>query len=156
MKIDGLKLGHLRNDEHFQFMTEVYDAFREADPAALRVEAQFEAFAALYRVEDAVLKKITRSALTAEIHDADAERDRVFRGLADAVRSAANHFSPAVAEAAGRLRIVFDAYGNVARDAQGRACPGRRRRGAKITRDGFKGFVLFSRAAAQDSAVFAI
>jgi hypothetical protein len=114
MKIDGLKLGHLRNDEHFQFMTEVRDAFREADPAALRVEAQFEAFAALYRVEDAVLKKITKSALTAEIHDADAERDRVFRGMADAARSAANHFSPAVAEAAGRLRIVFDAYGNVA------------------------------------------
>jgi nicotinate-nucleotide pyrophosphorylase (carboxylating) len=39
MKIAKLKLTNLRNDEHFQFMTEVRDAFREADPAALRVES---------------------------------------------------------------------------------------------------------------------
>jgi hypothetical protein len=114
MKIQKLYFRNLRNDEHFQFMTDFANLVRRFTPAALRVTAQFDAFEALCRQEDEVLRKITKSALTAQIAEADAARDDVFRGMADAVLSASHHYNAPVREAGERLLIVLRTYGNVA------------------------------------------
>ncbi|MDR2882312.1 MAG: DUF6261 family protein [Alistipes sp.] len=113
MKIENIYLYRLRNDTHFQFMQYVVALVKEIGAEALRVEAQMAALTLLHSQEDEALKKIVRSALTDDIEDADHARDAVFRGLSDAVVSATNHYNPIVGEAARRLRIVFDTYGNV-------------------------------------------
>jgi hypothetical protein len=56
-----------------------------------------------------------KSEHTQRIAEADAVCDGVFRGMADTVKGALNHFSPAIRGAATRLEIVFDTYGNVAK-----------------------------------------
>jgi hypothetical protein len=113
MKIKGIKLSYLRNDEHFEFIQFVLAYVKEVGAAALKVEPQNEALAALHRQEDEALKKIVASALTARINAADAARDDVFRGLTAAVRSAAHDFDAANRTAAERLTIPLRAYGDV-------------------------------------------
>ena len=114
MKIDKLNLVNLRNDEHFQLNTEFRDAILKFGAAALKIETQFEPFQTLYVQEDEALKKITKSVITAEIQEADRRRDQLFRGIIDANKSALNHFSEDKQNAAKRLKVLFDTYGNVA------------------------------------------
>ena len=114
MKINGIKLSNLRNDEHFQFHFEFDKLVRKCGLAALKIETQFEAYVPLFKDEDTALKKIVKSAITPEIQEADKHRDHIFRGMADAHKAALNHFNPDKQNAAKRLKVVFDTYGNVA------------------------------------------
>jgi hypothetical protein len=63
---------------------------------------------------DEALKKIVKSEFTAKIHEADKARDEIYVGMAEMNAAALKHFSPEIRDAAGRLKIVFDTYGNVA------------------------------------------
>jgi len=114
MKFEKLTLSNLRNDEHFQFGAEFRDAVVRFDAAVLKIEPQFAAYLDLYNQEDTALKKIIKSAITAEIQDADSRRDQLFRGLAETNKTALKHFDAEVQAAARRLKIVFDTYGNLA------------------------------------------
>ena len=68
----------------------------------------------MYDIEDEGIKKIHKSAITAEIHAADKARDSIWFGMKKANLLALNHFDPEVVEAGKRLKILFDTYGNVA------------------------------------------
>jgi hypothetical protein len=114
MNIKKIHLRSLRNDEHFQFQTEFRDLIIAATPAALNIGQQYNVWLPLFEQEDDVLKKIVKSAITEDIQTADKHRDRIFRGMVDANKSALNHFQPAVHAAAKRLKVLFDTYGNVA------------------------------------------
>jgi len=115
MKVEHLKLSHLRNDAHFQFFTDFKELVERFDATTLKIQTQFNTFLALFADEDTALKKIMKSALTAEIQEADKYRDVIWRGMIDTNKGALNHFSESVRQAAGRLKIVFDTYGNVAK-----------------------------------------
>jgi hypothetical protein len=115
MQIEGIKLSRLHNGEHFQFHTTFRDLVKAAGPAQLRVEPLWAQWLAVYARLDEALKKIRKSERTARIDELDRARDEVFRGLSDTVRGALHHFKPAAREAAGRLAIVLDTYGNVAK-----------------------------------------
>lgn len=117
MKISKIDLRNLRNDEHFQFCTDFIALANSAGAEKLKVKPQMDAFTALFFREREALQKISKSVLTGQIEAADRSRDETFRGMADANRSALRHFTPAVREAAERLQIVFDTYGNVAKKA---------------------------------------
>jgi hypothetical protein len=114
MKIDSISLTALRNDEHFQFNTEFRDLVNRFGAPSLNITAQFDAYLPLFAQEDEALQKIIKSAITADLQEADRRRDLLFRGMADANRAALRHFDPTVSEAARRLKIVFDTYGNLA------------------------------------------
>jgi transcription elongation GreA/GreB family factor len=114
MKIEKIDFSRLRNDAHFQFFTEVIKLVERYGAAQLKIEPQFDALLALYADEDTALKKILKSSLTADIQEADRYRDEIWRGMTDANRSAMRHFDDAVRQAAERLKIVFDTYGNIA------------------------------------------
>lgn len=105
--IKGIHLNHLRNDEHFQFITFVLKFTNESG------EPQYRALVEAHGLEDEALKKIVKSALTTKIHEADHIRDEVFRSLADTVKAATHHFDYRMRDAAVNLKIVFDTYGNV-------------------------------------------
>jgi hypothetical protein len=113
MKIKSIHLNNLRNDGHFQFMQFVVALIRGIGAAVLKVEKQFATLEALHAQEEEAFRKITRSALTVRINEADRERNEVFRSMANAIRTWLTHFNPALREAATRLQIVMDAYGNV-------------------------------------------
>ena len=115
MKITKIDTLRLRNDEHFQFYTEVKDLIIKHGAAALKIPAQFEAFLALYDKVDEGIKKINKSALTTEIQKADKARDEIWSGINSMNKAALKHFDPAVQKAAQRLKVVFDAYGNIAK-----------------------------------------
>jgi hypothetical protein len=106
---------HYRNDEHFQYMSEVKGLTVELDPKELKISSQFERLTELFEQEDAALKKINKSVLTKEIQDADKQRDMIFRGIVLSNEAAIlKSFRPEVAKAAKNLKILLDTYGNVA------------------------------------------
>jgi hypothetical protein len=113
--IKKVDLNQLRNNEHFQFHTEVKGLIADTNPAAIKIDKQFPDYVALYQDEDTALKRIVKNTFSDLRADADLARDRTFSGLAAASSAALSHFDSRVVEAARRLKIVLDTYGNVAR-----------------------------------------
>jgi len=115
MKITKMGVKHLRNDEYFQFHTEFKDLVVKHGAEALKIQPQFTEYILLYEKVDEGIKKIVKSIFTAEIQKADKARDDIWFGMTKMNAAALRHFDPDVREAAKRLKIVFDAYGNIAR-----------------------------------------
>jgi len=113
MKIENVHLVNLRNEEHYQFQTDFSGLVQKYTPDTLDITDQYAAYQLLYVNEGEALDVIRRSALTTDIADADTQRDNTFRGISDAVQAAAKHFKTEVIEAAARLQVVFDHYGNL-------------------------------------------
>lgn len=114
MKISDFALSRLRNEEHFQFFTSFRDLVLVFTAQALKIEALFTLFQMAYANELTSLDVIRKNAISDDLVDADDERDSVFRGMCDAVKSALNHFSSDIRIAAKRLQAVLDTYGNLA------------------------------------------
>jgi polyhydroxyalkanoate synthesis regulator phasin len=116
MKIEGIKTRQMRNDAYFQFQTEFKDLIIKISPDKLKVTKQFnELYMPLYKQVDDILKKIVKSALTEKIQEADAMRDDMCIGINEISKAHLRHFDPATCDAAKRVRIVMDTYGNIAR-----------------------------------------
>jgi len=115
MKINAINTNRLRNDAHFQFHTENKNLIEEQTPQALKIELLFEEYVPLYNKVDIAFKKIVKSSITEQIQEADRLRDEIWKGLTDSNKTALRHFNPTVREAAKRIQIVFDTYGNIAR-----------------------------------------
>jgi hypothetical protein len=113
MKIQKVLTHSLRNDAHFQFHSDFRDAVVKFGAAKLKIAPQFEEWTRLYGREDEALKKIVKSALTQQIHDADKARDNTYLGMVEINTASLRHYDPQTAEAAVRLKIVFDTYGNI-------------------------------------------
>lgn len=114
MKITDFALSRLRNEEHFQFFTSFRDLVLVFTVMGLRIELLFNLFLAAYTNELMALDVVRKSDISDDLVDADDERDNVFRGMSDAVKSALHHFNADVRAAAKRLQIVLDTYGNLA------------------------------------------
>jgi hypothetical protein len=115
MKIIAIKTSHFRNNEHFQFHTEVKDIITKHGAAALKIQAQFDAYLPLYEKLDEGIKKINKSAFTADIQDADRARDEIWSAMKHMNAAALRNPAQEVRESAKRLKIIFDTYGNVAK-----------------------------------------
>jgi len=113
MDIQKLFTHNMRNDAHFQFHTEFRDLVEKHGAAALKIKPQFDAYLPLYEREDIALKKIIKSALTAQIHEADKARDEVYAVMVKLNAVLTRHFNADVRKAAAQLKIVFDTYGDV-------------------------------------------
>lgn len=114
MKISDFSLTRLRNEEHFQFQTSFKDLVLTTTATTLRIEALFAVFLTQYDNELLSLNVVRKNAISDDLADSDEERDNVFRGMCDAVKSGLNHYQVLVQEACRRLQILLDTYGNVA------------------------------------------
>ena len=114
MKIANLNLNVQRNAGHYQFQTDFNSTIIKYSPQALGIEEAYAAYLPHYEDEGVALVAIVQSATTEEIDVADKDRDFTFRGLADRVTNGLNHYSNEVREAARRVKVIFDAYGNLA------------------------------------------
>ena len=117
MSIKDLSISRLKNAEHFQFQTEFKTEVEKKTATALGIDTQFANYLLKYKEEDEALVYIRKSSQTDLLNEADSYRDRIFRGLCDTNRAALNHFIPEKAEAARKLNIVFDTYGNLTVEA---------------------------------------
>jgi len=114
MEIASLYLHSQRNAAHYQFQTDFNDFVIKYTPQALGIVEDYAAYQPLLQDEGVAFVAITKSATTEEIDGADKNRDFTFRGTADKVTNSLNHFDPQVREAARRVKIIFDTYGNLA------------------------------------------
>jgi hypothetical protein len=114
MEIKNSHENQLRNDEHFQKMTETKDAIEVAGAETLKIKDQYDTFLTCYIDEDTALKKIVKSATTSEMETADHGRDGSFRGLVNSIKAALDHYERDVVKAAYRLKVVSDTFGNLA------------------------------------------
>ena len=113
--VENLSLRLLRNDEHFQFHTEVIREINLLGADLLGITSQFNTYVALFRKEDDALKKIVKSIYTNEIHDENIKRGDTFLGMVEINKAALRHFNEDVKTSAKNLKVVFDTYGNVTR-----------------------------------------
>lgn len=114
MKIIRFSYESLRNEAHVAYHDSVNSLFGIYPPDLLGIVPQYDPYKPAYDTEVSVLDIVRRSGLTAEIGEQDAVRDSLFRGLADAVKSAVKHFDPAKREAAAKVQNILTAYGNIA------------------------------------------
>lgn len=117
MKTLKLHLQNLQNEEHFQFNTEFKDLVTDVGAANIDIESQFALYLPLLVNEDEALQVIRKSAITGSLATIDSERDSLFGGLAAAVKSSLKHYSETNRSAAARLQVVFDQFGNIARES---------------------------------------
>jgi len=115
MNIKEIDKKHLHNDEHFMLNTEFHNLLSTAGAENLRVAAQFANYTVLLNREDEGLKKITKSALTARIHEEDKVRDELYDGMTALNSALLKSPHENKREAAKRLKIVFDTYGNISK-----------------------------------------
>lgn len=113
MQIKNVKSHELRNEEHFQFQTEFNDLVIRFTPETLGIEFAYAAYEPLYINEKMALDVIRKNNLTPEISTADHTRDSTYRGFCDTIKGAQNHFLPAKQEAANRIEIAIEHYGNI-------------------------------------------
>jgi len=113
MEIASLYLHSQRNAAHYQFQTDFNGLITKYSPQVLGIFEDYVAYQPLLQDEGVALVAITKSATTEEIDEADKNRDFTFRGTADKVTNSLNHFDPQVREAARRVKVIFDAYGNL-------------------------------------------
>ena len=114
MEIISIHLVNLRNEEHYQFQTEVDQLVKKYKADVLGIEAIYLGFTPLLVDEFSVLNVIRKSLLTDDLIDSNAVRNGTFRGILDTVKGSCNHFNEERQAAAKRLMIVFNTYGNVA------------------------------------------
>jgi len=114
MEIQKFDLHSQRNAAHYQLQTDFNSLVIKYSPQALGIFEDYTAYQPLLQDEGVALVAITKSATTEEIETGDKNRDFTFRGTADKVTNSLNHFDPQVREAAKRVKVIFDAYGNLA------------------------------------------
>jgi hypothetical protein len=112
MEIENIKLLSLRNEEHYQFHTEFSSLVEEFQPAHLGVEAIFPEYGTKLLLIGQVLSIIHASHHTRKLAESDEIRDNTYQGFKDSVKSFFNHFLLEKREAASRLFLVIENFGN--------------------------------------------
>jgi hypothetical protein len=105
---------NLRNEAHVEFHTTVNALFLKFNPSTLGIGQLYAVYRPLLDEEITALDIIRRSGLTPEIVEDDHKRDSLYRGFADNVKSNLHHFDLARREAAKKVEIVLEHYGNIA------------------------------------------
>ncbi|MDR3328699.1 MAG: DUF6261 family protein, partial [Prevotellaceae bacterium] len=105
---------NLRNEAHVELHETVKSLLEQLSPEQLGIATQCGEYRSLLDTEVAALDVIRRSERTLEIEEQDHRRDSIYRGLAEAVKSSLHHFDPAKQEAARRVEVIVEHYGNIA------------------------------------------
>jgi hypothetical protein len=108
---------HLRNEAHVELHETADTIIVRHNPAALGIAVQYGEYKPHLDTEVSLLDVIRKSGYTGELDGSDHRRDTLVRGFSDAVKSGLNHFDPAKREAARRIEIVLNSYGNIAAKA---------------------------------------
>ncbi|MCW0482455.1 DUF6261 family protein [Gaoshiqia sediminis] len=106
-------LARMRNNEHYQFMSDVANAINKATPAALQLDSVYPVFTAALARLNATLLIDQGSATTEQITAMDVTRDRTWSALNERMKSSLLSPIEAETESAKAVKRVLDLYGNV-------------------------------------------
>jgi hypothetical protein len=112
--IKRLDFKTLRNEAHVEYNNTFSALVEKYTSEALNIKELYDGYKPLFADEVSSLDTVRKSALTVEIDEQDNVRDGIFRGLAEAVKSALNHFKAEKRVAARKLEVIFANYGNIA------------------------------------------
>jgi hypothetical protein len=117
-KLHALYLRSLHLAAHFDFFEKFAELLATAgDAVKAAIAPLMPDFAAGLANEEAVMGWVRRSTLTKHIIDASRQLDRVLVGINAAVQTGLHSSLAAVADAAGRVRIMLQNYGNMSRQS---------------------------------------
>ena len=114
MEIANLNLSQLRNDEHCQLHIKVIELIEKYGTKKLNVETAYNEYTTLLLLEQEALRLTGRSVSARQLAEADFERDLIYKGLIDAVKSNRNHFNGIKAASAERVLLLLQRFGNMA------------------------------------------
>lgn len=111
-KIEFINLPRLRNDEHYQFMTDFRNLITKSTPLTLSIENLYPRFTDAFEEEDQVMKVESGSSRSAVIMQYDKNRDQTWNAIN--LRIDATVICPIEAEvqAATVLKRVMNLYGD--------------------------------------------
>lgn len=145
MKTERFERSQLRNEEHFQFGTDILKILSDHNPEALKIQHEVLNYADCQAQEGILLNQISTSASTKSLAELDGERDDLFRGLVLTAKGALYHFDAEKRSRAGKLSIILAEYGNIARksyDAESAALSKLTAEAKSIYKDVFEGVGL--------------
>jgi hypothetical protein len=111
--IVNFPLTRLRNNDYFQYMTDVKGLVTQATPAALNVEEEAVAFDNSFTALDEAINVDQGSVFTEKIQGADLRRDYTWTALNGRVKATLYSPIPEEVEAAKHLERVFNLYGGI-------------------------------------------
>jgi len=113
MKINKIDLKSMRNDANFQFHADFIHLVNGVGETVLKIDALWTAHLGLFAVLDEALKKISMSAATPKIHEADKERDELFSGFKKFLAGLCEHYDRETRDTALKVQVVVHTYGDV-------------------------------------------
>ncbi len=113
-RINRFSYENLRNEAHVQLHENFIALVTRHNAETLGIQSLYAQYVPLLEQEKLALDLILKSGLTDEILAQDRQRDQLFRGFADAVKSGLNHYDPAVQQAAEKIHFILTRYGNLA------------------------------------------
>ncbi|MDR3329543.1 MAG: DUF6261 family protein [Prevotellaceae bacterium] len=116
-KLVRLDTHRLPNELHFMFMVENRGLYDKFGVAALGIDPFMGEYSGALSDEDTALEVVRKSADTERIAAADVAFDRTFLGLYEQAKANLRHYDPAARHAAENLWVVFEHFGNIAREA---------------------------------------
>jgi hypothetical protein len=117
LKIKDSPLSRFQNDEHYNFHTDVNGLITYFTAASLLIEAEYATYSPLLEDEGEALNFVRKSSYSVALSESDKVRDNTIYGMDDAISSGLKHFDAAIRAASGRLKILRDVSGDIARKA---------------------------------------
>jgi SMC interacting uncharacterized protein involved in chromosome segregation len=112
-QIQYLNLARLRNNEHYQFMSDARNKVEEVTPAVLSLDVIFPRFAVAHDELNATLLVDPGSVKTEQLTLLDTQRDSTWSALGNRIRATLNSPVTEEVESAKILQRIFDLYGNI-------------------------------------------
>ena len=117
VRINKLKIKIFQRKESFQLRKEFKRMVSLYQVGAVDMDKLFLVFLEIYRQEEESLDVARKSSTTNQLERMDVERNIVFRGFVDGVRSASKCFDEDVQQASFRLNGLLGRYENITRRA---------------------------------------
>ncbi len=115
VQITKFNLNTLRNEEHFNFLTDLSELITAATPAALNIEDEYAAFTPLLAEEASVLEIIRKNSFTESVIKADEARDLIFSFIKASVKTQTKSYDANIATAAEKVLNIINNYKYVSR-----------------------------------------
>jgi hypothetical protein len=111
--IENITLTRLRNNEHFQFMTDVDRSITSIQPTELGIDTTYPAFKAALSAEEIALRAEAGSLKSKPLDQLDKLRDKTWQAILLRVKAAKLSPFANEAESAEVVQRIIDKYGDV-------------------------------------------
>ena len=110
VQISKFNPSYLRNEEHFNFLTDLSELITAATPAALNIADEYAAFTPLLAEEANVLEIIRKNSYTESVIEADEVRDQIFNFIKASVKTQTKSYDAAIAASAAKVLNIINNY----------------------------------------------